>query len=73
MPRKNNEISVNRGILEATAKKVKSAIGLIAEKDSLSAGDTKAIRVLTDAYDILVNPVKENHVFLQEADKNNHH
>lgn len=73
MPRKNNEISVNRGILEATAKKLKSAIGLIAEKDSLSAGDTKAIRVLADAYDILVNPVKENHVFLQEADKNNHH
>ncbi len=73
MPRKNNEISVNKGILSVTAKKVKSAIGLIAEKDSLSAGDTKAIRALTDVYDILVNPVKENHVFLQEADKNNHH
>lgn len=73
MPRKNNEISVNRGILEATAKKVKSAIGFVVEKDNLSAGDTKAIRVLADTYDILVDFVKENPVFLQEADKNNHH
>lgn len=73
MPRKNNEISVNKGILSVTAKKVKSAIGFITEKDSLSAGDTKAIRTLTDVYDILVNPVKENHVFLQEADNKNYH
>lgn len=68
MPRKSNEISVNRGILEVTAKKVKSAIGLIAEKDSLSAGDTKAIRVLADTYDILVDFVKENPVFHQEVE-----
>ena len=55
------------------AEKVKEAIGLITEKDSLSAGDTKAIRILTDVYDILLNPVKENPVFPQEADKSNHH
>ena len=73
MARRNNEIPVNKGIVKTMAEKVKEAIGFITEKDSLSAGDTKAIRALTDAYDILVNPVKENHVFLQEADKNNHH
>lgn len=31
------------------------------KKDSLSASDTKAIRVLTDVYDSLVNPVPENY------------
>lgn len=73
MARPNNEISVNKGILVATARKVKSVIGFITEKDSLSAGDTKAIRDLADVYDILANPVKENHVFCQESDKSNHH
>ena len=68
MPRKNNEIPVNRGILEATAEKVKLAIGFVVEKDNLSAGDTKAIRVLADTYDILVDFVKENPAFHQEVE-----
>lgn len=63
MARRNNEIPVNKGIVKTMAKKVKEAIGFITEKDSLSDGDTKAIRVLTDVYDILLNPVKENPVF----------
>lgn len=67
MERRNNEIPVNKGIMKAMAEKVKEAIGLITEKDSLSAGDTKAIRILTDVYDILLNPVKENPVFPQDA------
>lgn len=71
--RRNNEIPVNKGIMKSMAEKVKEAIGFITEKDSLSAGDTKAIRILTDVYDILLNPVKENPVFPQEADKSNHH
>ena len=73
MSRQNNEIPVNKGIVKTMAEKVKEAIGFITEKDSLSAGDTKDIRVLTDVYDILLNPVKENPVFHQEADKSNYH
>ena len=65
--RRNNEIPVNKGIMKSMAEKVKEAIGFITEKDSLSAGDTKAIRILTDVYDILLNPVKENPVFSQDV------
>ena len=72
MARTNNEVSVNKGVLDATAGMVKSVIKFITEKDSLSVGDTEAIRILTNVYDILSNPVKENHVFHQEADKNEH-
>lgn len=72
MARTNNEVSVNKGVLDATAGMVKSVIKFITEKDSLSVGDTEAIRILTNVYDILFNPVKENHVFHQEADKNEH-
>lgn len=68
--RTDNTVPVNKGVLSALADKVKYSINCLTEKDSLSAGDTKAIRVLTDVYDILINPVKENHVFQQEADKN---
>ena len=45
MARTNNEVSVNKGALDATASMVKSVIKFITEKDSLSAGDTEAIRV----------------------------
>lgn len=44
MARTNNEVSVNKGVLDATAGMVKSVIKFITEKDSLSAGDTEAIR-----------------------------
>lgn len=67
MARTTNEISVNKGILAVAAKKVKLVIGFITEKDSLSAEDTKAIRALADVYDILANPVEENHVFCQDT------
>ena len=67
MARRNNEIPVNKGIMKSMAEKVKEAIGFITEKDSLSAGDTKAIRILTDVYDILLNPVKKNPVFSQDV------
>lgn len=72
MARTNNEISVNKGVLDSAANMVKLGIRWMTEKDSLSAGDTEAIRILTNVYDILSNPVKENHVFHQEADKNEH-
>ena len=32
------------------------------QKDSLSAADTKAIRLLKSVYDSLTNPVPENYV-----------
>lgn len=73
MARTNNEISVNKGVLDSAANMVKLGIRWMTEKDSLSAGDTEAIRILTNVYDILSNPVKENHVFHQVADKNEHH
>lgn len=44
MARTNNEVSVNKGVLDATAGMVKSVIKFITDKDSLSAGDTEAIR-----------------------------
>lgn len=69
MARTNNEISVNKGVLDSAANMVKLGIRWMTEKDSLSAGDTEAIRILTNVYDILSNPVKENHAFHQE--KNN--
>lgn len=70
MARTNNEVSVNKGVLDSAANMVKLGIRWMTDKDSLSAGDTEAIRILTNVYDILSNPVKENHVFHQEADKN---
>lgn len=65
MARTNNEVPVNKGVLDSAANMVKLAIKRMTEKDSLSAGDTEAIRILTNVYDILSNPVKENHVFQQ--------
>ncbi|WP_294785733.1 hypothetical protein [uncultured Eubacterium sp.] len=66
MARTNNEVPVNKGVLDSAANMLKLAIKRMTEKDSLSAGDTEAIRILTNVYDILSNPVKENHVFHQE-------
>ena len=65
MARTNNEVPVNKGVLDSAANMLKLAIHWMTEKDSLSAGDTEAIRILTNVYDILSNPVKENHVFQQ--------
>lgn len=44
MARTNNEISVNKGVLDSAANMVKLGIRWMTEKDSLSAGDTEAIR-----------------------------
>ena len=66
MARTNNEVPVNKGVLDSAANMVKLGIRWMTEKDSLSAGDTEAIRILTNVYDILSNPVKENHVFHQD-------
>lgn len=42
MARTNNEISVNKGVLDSAANMVKLGIRWMTEKDSLSAGDTEA-------------------------------
>lgn len=44
MARTNNEILVNKGVLDSAANMVKLGIRWMTEKDSLSAGDTEAIR-----------------------------
>ena len=44
MARTNNEILVNKGVLDSAANMVKLGIIWMTEKDSLSAGDTEAIR-----------------------------
>ena len=56
MPVKNNQITVHKCMLEKQARKVKDVIRDIAQKDSLSAGDTQAIRKLSEVYDVLINP-----------------
>ena len=70
MSRPNRNISIHKCFFAEQANKVKLAISEITQKDSLSAVDTKAIRILTDAYDSLTNPVPENYAHYQ-ADCNN--
>ena len=43
MARTNNEISVNKGVLDSAANMVKLGIRWMTEKDSLSAGDTVSL------------------------------
>ena len=59
---KNNQITVHKCIFEEQARKVKDAIKDITQKDSLSAGDTQAIRKLSEVYDVLSNPVQETNI-----------
>lgn len=66
----NREILIHKCIFTEQSKKVKEAITYILQKDSLSASDTKAIRLLTEVYDALVNSVQENYEHHQ-ADCNN--
>ncbi len=61
MARPDRRITVHECFLTEQAGRVKTVILEISKKDSLSASDTKAIRVLTDVYDSLVNPVPENY------------
>ncbi len=53
MARPHREIIIHKMFFEKQAKDVKTAILEIVKKDSLSAGDTKAVRILTDVYDSL--------------------
>ena len=62
MARPDKSIAVHECFFMEQASKVKSAILGIMQKDSLSAADTKAIRLLTSVYDSLTNPVPENYV-----------
>lgn len=73
MARKNNEITIHKCIFTEQAKKVKDAILEISKKDSLYASDTKAIRILTEVYDVLSNSVQENDGLFLVTDKNGHY
>lgn len=73
MTLKNNQITVHKCIFTEQAKKVKEAISEISKKDSLCAGDTQAIRKLTEVYDVLSNPVRENDGLRQATDNNGRH
>lgn len=68
----NREISIHKCIFAEQSKKVKEAMAYIIQKDSLSTGDTKAIKLLTEVYEVLINPVRENRLLHQEADNNGH-
>ncbi len=70
---KNNQITVHKCIFEEQARKVKDAIRDITQKDSLSAGDTQAIRKLSEVYDVLSNPVQESCGLYQAVDRNVHY
>lgn len=61
MARPDRSITVHECFLIEQAGKVKAAISEIMKKDSLSAADTKAIRILTAVYDSLISPAPENH------------
>lgn len=43
------------------------------KKDSLCASDTQAIRKLTEVYDVLSNPVRENDGLHRTTDNNGRH
>lgn len=73
MPTKNNNITVHKCIFGEQAKKVLEAINVISQKNSLSAGDTKAIILLAEVYDVLANPVQENHKLHQGIGSNTCH
>ena len=70
MARPDKTINVHESFFTKQAKVVKAAISEIMEKDSLSVGDTKAVRILTDVYDSLSNLVPENYEY-HPADCNN--
>lgn len=72
MASSDRSITIHKCFFIEQASKVKTVISEILQKKSLSAGDTKAIRVLTDVYDSLVNPVPENYVH-HRADCSNGH
>lgn len=70
MARPDRTINVHESFFFKQERDVKSAISEIIKKDSLSFGDTKAVRILTDVYDSLINLVPENYEH-HPADCNN--
>ena len=73
MGRKNNQIIVHKCIFVEQARKVKEAISDITQKDSLSVGDTQAIRKLSEVYEVLSNPVGESRDLYRAVDSNSYH
>ena len=73
MARTNIQITVYKCIFTEQARKVKEAINDIIKKDSLSAGDTQAIRKLSEVYDVLSNPVEENRDLHLGVDSSGYH
>lgn len=71
MARPNRDITVHRCFFEEQASNVKTAISEIIKKDSLSDGETKAVRILTDVYDSLISLVPESCVHHLEDCNNN--
>lgn len=72
MPGKDNNVTVHKCIFSEQARKVKEVINHITQKDSLSAGDTQAIRKLTEVYEVLSNPIRENDRLYQVKDVRTH-
>lgn len=59
MSRPNRDITVHSCFFDHQASKVKQAICLLVQNNGLNASDIQAIRVLTDAYEALSNPLEE--------------
>lgn len=71
MPRVNTLISAHYMLFQNNANEIKKAISLICQNESLSVGDTQAIRILTNVYEVLANPTQEMKRHYQE-DSNKH-
>lgn len=71
MARPDRDITIHECFFKKQANNVKVAISEIMKNDSLSAGDTKAVRILADVYDSLISPVPENHAHHLEDCNNN--
>lgn len=54
MANPNRAVSVHRCFFENHAVEVKNVIGLMTKRDSLSADDLQAVRILTGLYEELV-------------------
>ncbi len=72
MPKPNRNITIHKWFFEEQARKIKAVILEISQKDSLSAVDTKAIRILTNVYDSLSNPHPEKYAHHQANCNNGH-
>lgn len=59
MSRPNRDITVHSCFFDQQASRVKQAICLLAQDNSLNASSIQAMRVLADAYEALSNPLEE--------------